>query len=47
MSRFPARLSREGTDPDPRSTLADERTFLGWIRTALALVAALASVLTG
>jgi putative membrane protein len=31
---------REGSDPDYRFTLANERTFLAWIRTALALVAA-------
>lgn len=29
----------EGVDPDPRFTLANERTFLAWIRTSLALVA--------
>lgn len=29
-----------GTDPDYRFTLANERTFLAWIRTALALMAA-------
>ncbi|GEN22935.1 membrane protein [Halomonas cupida] len=29
----------EGTDPDPRYTLANERTFLAWVRTALALMA--------
>jgi len=28
------------TEPDPRFTLANERTFLAWNRTALALVAA-------
>lgn len=28
-----------GTDPDYRFTLANERTFLAWIRTALALSA--------
>jgi putative membrane protein len=28
------------TEPDPRFTLANERTFLSWSRTALALVAA-------
>lgn len=28
-----------GTDPDYRFTLANERTFLSWIRTALALAA--------
>jgi putative membrane protein len=33
------RLRAEGTTPDPRFTLANERTFLAWIRTALALVA--------
>ncbi|MBG6190036.1 putative membrane protein [Arthrobacter sp. CAN_A212] len=32
-------LLRGGTDPDPRFTLANERTFLAWIRTALALLA--------
>ncbi|MEU2201829.1 DUF202 domain-containing protein [Isoptericola sp. NPDC019482] len=29
----------EGADPDPRFSLANERTFLAWIRTTLALVA--------
>ena len=29
----------EGEEPDPRFSLANERTFLAWIRTALALVA--------
>src|SRR5437764_15321326 len=29
-----------GTEPDPRFTLANERTFLAWSRTALALVVA-------
>ncbi|MGI5128795.1 YidH family protein [Pseudonocardia sp. CA-107938] len=38
--RFPARLYREGVEPDPRFSLANERTFLAWIRTAVALVAA-------
>ncbi len=28
----------EGTEPDPRFTFANERTFLAWSRTALALV---------
>jgi len=32
--------SDEGTEPDPRFTLANERTFLAWSRTALALVVA-------
>lgn len=30
---------REGHDPDYRFSLANERTFLAWIRTALALLA--------
>lgn len=30
----------EGDEPDPRFTLANERTFLAWNRTALGLVAA-------
>lgn len=30
---------REGREPDPRFTLANERTFLAWIRTSLALIA--------
>ena len=29
----------QGTDPDYRFSLANERTFLAWIRTALALAA--------
>ncbi len=34
------RLEQTGTDPDPRFTFANERTFLAWNRTALALIAA-------
>ncbi len=34
------RWHEHGSDPDYRFTLANERTFLAWIRTALALVAA-------
>ncbi|OKK14579.1 hypothetical protein AMK16_30370 [Streptomyces sp. CB00455] len=34
----PARLEEEGETPDYRFSLANERTFLAWIRTALALV---------
>ena len=30
---------REGTEPDYRFSLANERTFLAWIRTALAVLA--------
>lgn len=29
----------EGTEPDPRFTLANERTFLAWVRTSLAFLA--------
>ncbi len=31
-------LSKIGQDPDPRFSFANERTFLAWIRTALALI---------
>jgi putative membrane protein len=34
------RLRERGEDPDPRFSFANERTFLAWIRTSLALVAA-------
>ncbi|MEV7866957.1 DUF202 domain-containing protein [Streptomyces sp. NPDC088124] len=34
----PRRIDEEGTTPDYRFSLANERTFLAWIRTALALV---------
>ena len=37
--RFPRRVYDVGTEPDPRFSLANERTFLAWIRTAVALVA--------
>ena len=33
------RLLPGGEEPDPRFTLANERTFLAWIRTSLALLA--------
>lgn len=33
------RLLPGGTEPDPRFTLANERTFLAWIRTSLAFLA--------
>ncbi len=36
---FPDDPRRVGKDPDYRFTLANERTFLAWIRTALALAA--------
>ncbi|WP_202451462.1 YidH family protein [Streptomyces sp. DvalAA-14] len=34
----PARVRQEGATPDYRFSLANERTFLAWIRTALALI---------
>lgn len=37
--RFPASVFSRGEEPDARFTLANERTFLAWIRTALALIA--------
>lgn len=37
---WPPRDLVEGDAPDARFTLANERTFLAWIRTALGLVAA-------
>lgn len=38
--RYPKRVYGVGTEPDARFTLANERTFLAWIRTSLALIAA-------
>jgi putative membrane protein len=38
--RWPRSVFGVGTEPDPRFTFANERTFLAWIRTALALLAA-------
>lgn len=38
--RRPRRVYAVGDDPDPRFTLANERTLLAWIRTALALIVA-------
>lgn len=37
--RFPASVYGIGEEPDPRFSLANERTFLAWTRTALALIA--------
>ena len=34
----PERLREEGDTPDYRFSLANERTFLAWLRTAMALV---------
>jgi len=38
-NRFPRSVYGAGSEPDPRFSMANERTFLAWIRTALALVA--------
>lgn len=39
-NRFPRSLYSRGSEPDPRFSLANERTFLAWVRTSLALLAA-------
>lgn len=39
MRRFPASVYGVGEEPDPRFSLANERTFLAWTRTGLALIA--------
>ena len=36
---WPAWVYRSGVRPDPRFSLANERTFLAWVRTSLALLA--------
>lgn len=38
MPMPPHDWSRQGEEPDYRLTLANERTFLAWIRTALAIL---------
>ncbi|MFS3130726.1 YidH family protein [Nocardioides sp. Bht2] len=38
--RWPRSVYAEGTEPDYRFSFANERTFLAWIRTALALLVA-------
>jgi putative membrane protein len=37
--RRPNWVYKAGDEPDPRYSLANERTFLAWVRTALAVVA--------
>ena len=37
--RRPSWVYESGEEPDPRYTLANERTFLAWVRTALAVLA--------
>jgi len=38
-TRFPRWVYAVGSEPDARFSLANERTFLAWVRTALALLA--------
>lgn len=38
--RWPRRVYAVGYDPDARFSLANERTYLAWLRTALAFMAA-------
>ncbi len=38
-SNWTQRILPGGTDPDPNLSLANERTFLAWIRTSLGLIA--------
>ncbi len=38
-TRWPRWVYDHGTEPDPRFSFANERTFLAWLRTSLALVA--------
>jgi len=42
--RWPSSVYGHGSEPDPRFSLANERTFLAWVRTALALVAGAAAI---
>jgi putative membrane protein len=37
--RRPSWVYEAGDEPDPRFSLANERTFLAWVRTALAMLA--------
>jgi len=43
-SRWPRRVYGVGNEPDPRFSFANERTFLAWVRTSLALIAGGAAV---
>ena len=42
--RWPPTVYDHGEEPDPRFSLANERTFLAWVRTGLALLAGAAAV---
>lgn len=37
--RWPGWVYEEGSEPDPRFSFANERTFLAWVRTGLGLLA--------
>lgn len=37
--RWPGWVYREGVEPDPRFSFANERTFLAWVRTGIGLLA--------
>lgn len=43
-SRWPASVYGVGKEPDPRVSLANERTFLAWIRTGLGFLAGAAAL---
>ena len=40
LRRWPPQVYGVGSEPDPRFSLANERTFLAWVRTALGFLAA-------
>jgi putative membrane protein len=44
--RFPKQVFEDGEEPDPRLSQSNERTFLAWIRTALARLAGAVAVHT-
>lgn len=39
VARKPESVYGVGDEPDPRFSLANERTFLAWVRTSLAIIA--------
>lgn len=44
--RWPRSVFGVGSEPDPRFTFANERTFLAWIRTGLGFLAAGVALIT-
>jgi putative membrane protein len=44
--RFPKDVFDDGEEPDARFSLANERTFLAWVRTSLALLAGAVAIHT-